>query len=186
MPAKNPNRDLIDTLSRSLENPDMKLPEAESARLERLKAVFAHWMEHPMLTDSMIRDWIIARYKVGRAQAYNDIALVKVIFGNAPRADKEFQRYRANALLEMAYAAAAAGNDKKAKALTKIADSIAKINRLDEPEGEDFPFDEIIPKDESFSVDPEVIGIKKVKGIEVISAKLLRKYTLEIDSIDEQ
>lgn len=186
MPARNPNRDLIDTLSKAVEHPDMPLPEQERPRLERLKAVFAHWMEHPLLSDSMIRDWILARYPVGRAQAYNDIALVKVIFGNAPRADKEFQRYRANAILEQAYAAASAGLDKKAKALTKIADSIAKINRLDEPEGEDFPFDEIIPKDESFSVDPEVIGIKKVKGIEAAAAKLLKRYTQEIDNIDEQ
>ncbi len=179
---RNPNRDIIDHLTRALEDPDYQLPEREAVRLERLKAIFAHWMEHPLLTDAMVRDWIITLYHVGRAQAYNDIAVVKVVFGTAPKADKEFQRYRANKLLEMAAAAAMAGNDKKAKALTKVADSIVKANNLDEAEGEDYPFDEIVPKDESFSVDPEVIGIKKVQGIEEQARRLLEKYTQEIDS----
>ncbi len=178
---RNPNRDIIDHLTRALEDPDYQLPEREAVRLERLKAIFAHWMEHPLLTDAMVRDWIITLYHVGRAQAYNDIAVVKVVFGTAPKADKEFQRYRANKLLEMAAAAAMAGNDKKAKALTKVADSIVKANNLDEAEGEDYPFDEIVPKDESFSVNPEVIGIKKVPGIEEQARRLLEKYNQEID-----
>lgn len=182
--AKNPNRDIIDHLSRALEDPEYVLPEREAVRLQRLKAIFAHWMEHPLLTDAMVRDWIISLYHVGRAQAYNDIAVVKVVFGTAPKADKEFQRFRANKLLEMAAAAAIAGNDKKAKALTKVADSIVKANNLDASEGEDYPFEEIVPKDESFSVDPAVIGIEKVPGIEERARKLLEKYNREIDDDD--
>lgn len=178
---KNPNRDIIDHLTRALEDPEYKLPEREAARLERLKSIYAHWMEHPLLTDTMIRDWIITLYHTGRTQAYSDIAIVKVVFGTAPKADKEFQRVRANKLLEMAAAAAIAGNDKKAKALAKIADSIVKANNLDESEGEDYPFDEIVPVDESFSVDPAVIGIQKVPGIEERARKLLEKYNQEID-----
>ena len=181
---KNTNRDIIDHLSRALEDPDYKLPERDEARLQRLKSIYAHWMEHPLLSDTMIRDWIINLYHVGRAQAYNDIAVVKVVFGTAPKADKEFQRFRANKLLEMAAAAAIAGNDKKAKALAKVADSIIKANNLDESEGEDFPFDEIVPKDESFSVDPAVIGIEKVPGIEEKARRLLLKFTQEIDDDD--
>ena len=101
--------------------------------------------------------------------------------GSAPKADKEFQRLRANHLLEQAAAAALAGEERQAKALTKIAEAIVKANQLDEPEGEDYPFDEIVPRDESFSVDPEVIGIKKVPGIEEKARKLLKQYTQEID-----
>ena len=64
---------------------------------------------------------------------------------------------------------------------------MAKVNQLDEPEGEDFPWDDIKPKDYSFSVDPSVIGIEKEPNIEEKSRKLLAKYTQEIDgSIDEQ
>lgn len=184
---KNPNRDIIDAFTKAIENPKYKLPPADQVRLDRLKAVFARWMENPLLTDSMMRDYIITSFGVGRIQAYNDIAVVKVLFGSAPKADKEFQRMRANRLLENAAAAAAAGDERQAKALTKIAEAIIKANRLDEPDGEDYPWEEIIPRDESFSVDPEVIGIKKVPGIEKKAAQLLEKYNREIDAdIDVQ
>lgn len=154
--------------------------------MNRLKEVYTHWLDHPLLTDTMIRDYLIVNYGVGRSMAYNDIALIKAVFGNVTRADKEFQRVRANKLLEMATAAAVAGDHKKAKSLTKIAETLAKVNRLNDAEGEEFPWEEIVPKDESFSVDPEVIGIKKVKNIEVVAEKLLKKWTKEIDNPDEQ
>lgn len=181
---KNPDRDIIDHLTRALEDPSYELPAREAARLNRLKAIYAHLMEHPLLTESMVRDWVMTVFHIGRAQAYNDIAVVKVIFGTVSKADKEYQRWRANKLLEMAAAAALAGNDRKAKALTKVADSIVKANNLDEAEGEDYPFDEIVPKDESFSVDPATIGIEKVPGIEEKARKLLLKYNQEIDADD--
>ncbi len=178
---KNPNRDIIDAFNRAVENPKMKLPPADQVRLDRLKAIFARWMENPLLTDTMMRDYITTTFQVGRIQAYNDIAVVKVLFGSAPKADKEFQRMRANRLLENAAAAAVAGDEKQAKALTKIAETIVKANRLDEADGEDYPFEDIVPKDESFSVDPEVIGIKKVPGIEKKAAALLAKYNRDVD-----
>lgn len=184
--AKNPNRDLLDQFSKALENPTFKLPPAEQTRLDRLKAVFTRWMDNPLITDAMMRDYIITQYSIGRAQAYNDIAMVKMLFGYAPKADKEFQRIKANHLLEQAAAAAMAGDDKQAKALTKIAETLVKTNQLDEPDGEDYPWEEIVPRDESFSVDPEVIGIQKVPGIEEKARKLLKRYTQEIDDIDNQ
>lgn len=181
------NNDLIDAFSRALEDPTAKLPEPEQTRLERMKAVFARWLANPLITDSMMRDYIITNFGVGRIQAYRDIALVKVLFGNAPKADKEFQRMRANRLLEQASAAALAGEEKQAKALTKIAEAIIKANQLDETDGEDYPWDEIVPRDESFSVDPAVIGIEKVPDIEKKASRLLKQYEREIDdTIEDQ
>ena len=93
---------------------------------------------------------------------------------------------RANRLLEAAQAAALAGDDKQAKSLTKIAEVIVKTNQLDQPDGEDYPWEEIVPRDESFSVDPETIGIAKVPNIEEKVKKLLAQYTSEIDDVDIQ
>lgn len=187
MPKDTSNRDLIDVFSRALENPDVKLPEPEQTRLERMKAIFARWLSNPLITDSMMRDYIISNFGVGRIQAYRDIALVKVLFGHAPKADKEFQRMRANRLLEQAAAAALAGSEKQAKALTKIAEAIIKANQLDAQDGEDYPWEEIVPKDESFSVDPSVIGIEKVPDIEKKASRLLKQYEQELDdTIDDQ
>ena len=55
------------------------------------------------------------------------------------------------------------------------------MNQLDEPEGEDFPWDEIVPKDYSFTVDPRVIGIEPEQDIEAKSRRLLKQYTQELD-----
>lgn len=184
---KDTSRDILDLFQTALEKPNTHLSPADQQRLDRLKNVYTHWLDHPLMTDTMIRDYMMATFGIGRAMAYNDIALLKAAFGNVSRADKEFQRVRANRLLEMAAAAAMAGDERKAKSLTKIAEAIVKANQLDEPEGEDFPWDEIVPKDESFSVDPEVIGIKKVPDIENKARLLLKKWTQEIDGdVDEQ
>lgn len=186
MAKQKPEKDIADVFARALETPSFNLTVQDRIRLGRLKEVYTHWLDHPLLTDTMIRDYLITNYGIGRAMAYNDIALIKAVFGNVTRADKEFQRVRANKLLEMATAAAVAGDHKKAKSLTKIAETLAKVNRLNDAEGEEFPWEEIVPKDESFSVDPEVIGIKKVKNIEAVAEKLLKKWTNEIDNPDEQ
>ena len=80
-----------------------------------------------------------------------------------------------------------AGNDKKAKALEKIAATMVKVNQLDEPEGEELPWDDLKPKDYSFSTDPRIIDIEPEPNIEEKSRKLLAKYLHEIDGLpDEQ
>lgn len=175
------SKDIIDEFYKALADPTYTLPPEEENHLARLKAVFTRWMENPLITDTQMRDFIITNYGVGRSKAYDDISIVKACFGNIPKADKEFQRQKANHLLEQAGAAALAGDDKQAKALTKIAEVIVKTNRLDQPEGEELPWDEIIPKDESFSVDPAVIGIEKVPGIEEKARRLLDRYNRDID-----
>lgn len=173
--------DVIDKFYRALSDPTYQLKDVEQERLDRLKAVFARWLENPLITDTQMRDYIMTQYGVGRAKAYDDISVVKACFGYMPKADKEYQRMKANRLLEKAAAAAEAGDDKQAKALTKIAETLVKVNHLDQPEGEEFPWDDIIPKDESFSVDPAVIGIEKVPNIEEKARKLLERYTADID-----
>ena len=175
------NHDILDLLAHALEDPKFKLQPSDQIRLDRLKNVYGHWVDNPLLSETMIRDYLIANFNIGRSQAYNDIAVIKAIFGNAPKMDKDFQRFRANKLLEMAAAAALAGNDKKATSLTKIAEVIVKTNKLEEDEGEKLKWSEIKPVDLSFTVDPSVIGIEKEKGIEEKSRKLLKQYMQDID-----
>ena len=77
-----PNNDILDLFERALEDKNVKLQTSDEVRLQRLKEVYAHWIDRPLLSDSMIRDYIIANYEIGRAQAYNDIALIKAISNN--------------------------------------------------------------------------------------------------------
>lgn len=184
--SKRLSEDKVDMLAAAMEDESKQaqLSERDQEHLHRLKDVYGYWLDHPMLTDAKIRDYIMTSFGQNKMQAYRDIWLVKVLLGNAPKANKEFMRYRANHLYEMAAAAAMAGNDTKAKALTKIADGIVKANQLDVAEGEDYPFEEIVPKDYSFTVDPTVIGITPDPDAKIKAERLLKKYTEEVDADD--
>ena len=184
MLASNP--ETLDLIFAKMEDDSIILTDDQQSRFERLNDAYTHWLSNPLLPDNRIRDYIMARYGVTTRIAYQDIAIIKALYGRVPLANKEQMRHKANHLFDMAAAAALAGNDAKAKALTKIAEGIVKNNRLDESDGEDYPWDEIVPKDMSLTVDPTVIGIEPIPNIQVKAAKLLKQYTEDIDGPDIQ
>lgn len=177
--------DTFDLMVRKMEDPEGTiLSERDELHFRRLQDAYTHWLSMPVLTDTKMRDYIMANYGVAKSQAYADIALVKMLFGSVALANKEQQRYKVNYLLDQAAAAAMAGNDAKAKALTKVAQVMVKNNRLEEDEGEQLPWELIKSVDISFSVDPTVIGIEKVPGIHERAAKLLKRYAEDVDGAD--
>lgn len=176
-----PRNDSMDLVVRAMFDSSVELSDNDRQMLVRLRDVYTFWLEKPTLTDSKIRDYLMVNHKISKSQAYTDIAHIKMVLGNVPVASKEFFRYKANHILDEAHAAAIAGNDKKAKALTKIAEAIAYNNRTNEDDGEKMPFDEIVPKDLSFTIDPTVAGVKEIPGMREKAMKLLKKYSDEIE-----
>ncbi|MDR2126624.1 MAG: hypothetical protein LBP63_07330, partial [Prevotellaceae bacterium] len=67
------------------------------------------------------------------------------LLGNVRNAGKEWHRHRVNSLLEKAAQMAIEGDVKEATALAKIAMALIKNNKLDMDEGEELPYDEIVP-----------------------------------------
>jgi len=178
--ARQDTFDLITQALFSIEKRN-ELSEGNMKILERLRDVYTIWLDKPTMTDADIRDYIMVNYESTKSAAYTDIALLKTVLGNVPVANKEFYRYKANYILDQAHAAAVAGNDRKAKALTKIAEGIAYNNRTNEDDGEKLPYDEIVPKDLSFTLDPSAAGVKPVPGIVEKAKKLFKKYEEDID-----
>jgi hypothetical protein len=176
----------MDRLQDYLEKKTDSLSVADQARLDRLKSAHAYRLAHPQITVLMLRNYLMSMYGISIQQAYSDIALLNSTFGNLTQAEKNYRRFTANHLIELGVAAAMAGDYRKSKALKGLADSLVKVNNLDQDDGEQMPWDDIVPKDESFTIDPTVIGIKKVPNIEEKARKLLRKYNNDIDGIDEQ
>lgn len=174
-------KDTIDLVVKAMFDSSVELSTTDQEMLVRLRDVYTFWLEKPTLTDSKIRDYLMVNYQLSRTQAYSDISHIKMVLGNVPVASKEFFRYKANHILDEAHAAAIAGNDRKAKALTKIAEAIVYNNRTDQDDGEKIPFDEIVPQDLSFSVDPAVAGVKAIPGTKEKALKLLKKYSDEIE-----
>lgn len=178
--ARQDTFDLITQALFSIEKRN-ELSEGDLKILERLRDVYTIWLDKPTMTDANIRDYIMVNYESTKSAAYTDIALLKTVLGNVPVANKEFYRYKANYILDQAHAAAVAGNDRKAKALTKIAEGIAYNNRTNEDDGEKLPYDEIVPKDLSFTLDPAAAGVKPVPGVMEKAKKLYKKYEDDIE-----
>lgn len=173
--------DSLDLVVRAMFDSSVVLTEKDQQMMVRLRDVYTFWLSKPTLTDSNIRDYLMVNFGLSRSQAYNDIAHIKMVLGNVPVANKEFFRYKANHILDEAHNAAMAGNEKKAKALTKIAEAIAYNNRTNEDDGEKMPFDEIVPKDLSFTIDPTVAGVKVIPGMREKAMKLFEKYAEDIE-----
>ncbi len=181
MKRKFKENETLDLIVRKMEDDSVQMSAAQQMHYDRLRDAYTHWLSNPLLSDNRMRDYLMATHQVSTSQAYRDITLIKMLFGSVQVSNKEQMRYKANYLYDAAAAAAMAGNDAKAKALTKIADGIVKNNRLEEQEGEDYPWDEIVPADISLTVDPSVIGIEPVPHIREKAAKLLRQYNEDID-----
>ena len=181
MIRKNRDNETLDLMARKMEDDSIVLSAPQQAHFERLHDAYTHWLSNPLLSDNRMRDYMMAMHGISTNQAYRDLALIKLLFGSVALANKEQMRYKANYLYDAAAAAALAGNDKKAKALTKIADGIVKNNRLEDNEGEGLPWEEIVPVDISLTVDPTVIGIIPEKNIKAKAAQLLKQYTEDID-----
>lgn len=173
--ARNDTLDIINAALFDKEKQD-KLAPADRELLERIQTTYSFWLDKPTLTDANIRDYIMVNFGLSRSKAYEQISLLKMLLGSVPQASKEFYRYKANYILDQAHAAAIAGNDRKAKALTKIAEAIAYNNRTNEQEDIGLPFDEIVPKDQSFTTDPAVLGIVPQPGLREKANRLLKKY----------
>lgn len=181
MIRKNRDNETLDLMARKMEDDSIVLSAPQQAHFERLHDAYTHWLSNPLLSDNRMRDYMMSMHGISTNQAYRDLALIKLLFGSVALANKEQMRYKANYLYDAAAAAALAGNDKKAKALTKIADGIVKNNRLEDNEGEGLPWEDIVPVDMSLTVDPTVIGITPEKNIKAKAAKLLKQYIEDID-----
>lgn len=173
--------DSLDIISQSLFDDTIHLSREDLKLKERLQDIYTYWISHVTTSDSYMAKYIQARYSVSRTQAYNDISRVKLLLGNVKIASRAWFQNKVNVLLDEAANAARAGDFQKAKALNKIADSFIANNRLDTEEAIKLPFDEIVVKDLSFTVDPEVIGIKKVPGIMEKAKKLRDKYMEDVE-----
>lgn len=177
-------KDTLDVVSEAMFDSSVKLSGQDEQILKIIRDTYTVWLDKPILTDTQIRDYLMVTHGCSKTTAYSYITKIKLILGSVPRASKEFYRHKANYILDKATAAAEAGNDKQAKAFTKIAEGIIKNNNLADNEGEAIPYDEIVPKDWSFSIDPSVAGIKPIPDIARKAKKLLDKYIEDIDNFE--
>ncbi|MDR2065436.1 MAG: hypothetical protein LBP85_07000 [Prevotellaceae bacterium] len=160
--------------------------EHEQQMIVRYRDAYTYWLENPLSSDSEIRDYLMSNYKISKSQSYRDIINIKLLLGNVREAGKEWHRHRVNFLLEKAAKMALEGQTKEATAISKVAMALIKNNKLNIDEGEELPYDEIVPPAFEPVSDPAAIGLKPVEDLREKITKLKEKYTGEIEITDIQ
>lgn len=143
-------------------------------RLQRLRGIYAYWLQFPSKFDKEIVDYDMKKFKVGRAQAYDDLHLTQVLMGNLQQASKEFMRWKINRDLEDDLVLARSKGD--LRAVASIEKNRILNNRTDKDDEPELEFDKIVPQNFELTDDPTVIGIQKVPGLRDRIRKLEKKY----------
>lgn len=181
-----PRTDKLELIYKAMFVPEeeISLSPTDRALLMRVKFGYTTWLEHPTYTDAQMRNLLMTQFGIEKYLALQDLTLIRLVLGNVSNASKEFFRYKVNHILDLATNAALAGDHAKAKSLTKIAEAFARNNRTEDNDGEYIPWDKIVPKDISVSIDPEVAGVKVERGAVEAAKKLRRKLLEESEEVD--
>ncbi|KXB86063.1 hypothetical protein HMPREF3034_00011 [Prevotella sp. DNF00663] len=144
-------------------------------RLHRLRGLYAYWLQFPTKFDQEIVQYDMSMFKVGRAQAYDDLHLVQLLLGNIQQAGKEFMRWKINKDLEEDLKKARRAGD--FRSVAAIEKNRILNNRTDKDDEPEFEFDKIVPQNFEPTDDPSVIGIERVPDLRSRIKKLITKYS---------
>lgn len=158
-----------------------KLTERQQALLMQVEDCYNMKLQKPMLSREQLRNRLMKKYKVSKVQAYNIIIYATILLGNVPASHKNWVRQRVEFLCEQAYAAADAGNLKKAETLTKIAGVLAKAFQTNLDEGEIINAQKYLDEEPiTLTIDPSsALKIKTSEAKQKEIDRMLRKYEIE-------
>lgn len=148
-------------------------------RIHRLRGLYAYWLQFPNKFENDIVAYDMNMFRVGRAQAYDDIRLVQVLLGSIQSANKEFMRWKINKDLEEDLKAARRAQNYRAVAA--IEKNRILNNRTDKNDEIELEFDKIVPQLFEPTDDPSVIGIEKIPRLRERIKLLNKKYSNNID-----
>jgi hypothetical protein len=152
----------------------------ELDKIRRFEFVFTDWLDKPEMSEPDIVTLIINQFGLTRAQAYREMYEIRLILGSVNVAAKEFQRYRANQMINNGYKKVAEAKNKleveMGKGMIMGGKAMADVNRLNKLDPEEIPFDKIIPPSFEPSAD---ISLLKLKNI---SPSNIRNRFAELDA----
>lgn len=154
------------------------LPET-AEKVQRLRALYAHWMQFSALSEKEMRDYDARQFGVCRTATFEDIRALKLIVGQLDKTTADFARWRINQMLEADMAAAREAEDWKS--LAAMQKNYIAANRLDRPDTPDLKLDQLQPIQFVPTDDPSVLGIAPKKNVRATIAKLLKKYSTDAD-----
>ena len=159
--------------------------EDQIAHILRLREMYSWFVASPDIKDRQMITQTLDRFHISRAEAYADLAIVKMLLPLLTSASRDFHRYRANEMLLETYRMAKARKD--TKTMERAAASYAKYNRVDLEDEQTLPYDMIVVQPFTATSDPTILGLKPIPNLQQKIDKLLAKYraeTIDIEDID--
>lgn len=159
--------------------------EDQIAHILRLREMYSWFVASPDIKDRQLITQTLDRFHISRAEAYADLAIVKMLLPLLTSASRDFHRYRANEMLLETYRMAKARKD--TKTMERAAASYAKYNCVDLEDEQTLPYDMIVVQPFTATSDPTILGLKPIPNLQQKIDKLLAKYraeTIDIEDID--
>lgn len=154
---------------------DHKLTPKELEQLTRYRDGYNVWMNQPMLAKKQIAAYLVQTYKIDKSQAYRDIQNLEILLGNVQLARKEWYRYTVIEMAKETYAMAKKKKD--TVGMAAATEKLGKFTKLDKPEVDEIPWDDIIPPSWEPTADVSVIeNIQPVDDIEAYRKRMRKKY----------
>jgi len=158
------------------------LTEDELKVKERIEAGFHIMLEDPTKSEKEIRNFLCLQFDVHERTAFRDLTLIKAIFGNFKKTNKEYYRYRVIALLERAAELAKEKGDYFG--IVSAAKELGRFTRLDQHDPEELPFDEVAVPEFIPVNDIEILGFKRDPNIAKTRKLLEKKYFGKIEDAE--
>ena len=151
--------------------------------LIRLRDMYNFFLNDPAGRDRNFVDKFRAKYNISQSMAYADLALVKQLLPALAPASREFHRKQVSEMLLETYNMAKARKDVKAMALA--AKELGKVNRVDLDDEKDLPYELIVVQPFSPSLDPTLIGLKRIDNLEEVKARLRKQLAADNPDIED-
>ena len=151
--------------------------------LIRLRDMYNFFLNDPAGRDRNFVDKFRAKYNISQSMAYADLALVKQLLPALAPASREFHRKQVSEMLLETYNMAKARKDVKAMALA--ARELGKVNRVDLDDEKELPYELIVVQPFSPSLDPTLIGLKRIDNLEEVKARLRKQLAADNPDIED-
>ena len=156
------------------------------AHILRLREMYSWFVASPDIKDRQMITQTLDRFHISRAEAYADLAIVKMLLPLLTSASRDFHRYRANEMLLETYRMAKARKD--TKTMERAAASYAKYNRVDLEDEQTLPYDMIVVQPFTATSDPTILGLKPIPNLQQKDRQTPRQVprgkTIDIEDID--
>lgn len=166
-----------------VEELDGKYAPERVQHLLRIRDMYNWFLNNPSGRDRAFVAQFSAKYKVVESKIYQDLALVKQLMPMLTPANREFWRTRVSDMLLETYNMAKARKDTKAMAMA--AKELGKVNRVEQEDDKEFPFDLIVLQPFTPSSDPTLVGVKPIPNVEEVRAKLRKKLIADVPDIED-